>query len=329
MSEEDAFDMDTAGVLLDEPTTVVEAPPFETPMESVRRLTGIPADKPKGTAGYTYSNPRIAEPLYFDLETIPDYSRLHLFGLEELPPIPEESTGQMPDIETTISGTVDSVKAVLKKIVGVPPSAWLDQLSDAELLTKKPRSGVFDAINDARNIRKSVEALHDERRKLLSTTPEYCSICAMGWVEGNGTVCSLVVGDDTNEVHILQHFWRLAARTKPAIAFNGLGFDLPVIFVRSAILGVPATRRFDLKPWGNDVVDPYAIRFPRGAGQGRPGRLKALAAVHGIEVPAGDCDGSQVEALWKSDPAKVGEYVRSDVEVLRAYHQALAGYFWT
>jgi len=285
------------------------------------------------------------QPLYFDLETVPDYSRLESFGLEPLPPIPDEDPiSKMPDPAKVVLGTVDEIKKTLERFA-CPPGPWLDQVAAAEQQAKdKPRAGVFDCIEKARGKRQSVVGQHDERRKLLATTPEFCSIAAMGWAIGDGPVNSAVVGEKysgnpasgvVTERAILEQFWSLIAHydnvgCSPLICFNGLSFDLPVMFVRSALLGVPSSKMLDLKPWGRDVVDLYAIRFPKpgASGDGKPRKLKALAPLYGIEVPAGDVDGGDVERLMRECPDKVGEYVRSDITITRAWHKSLAGYFW-
>jgi hypothetical protein len=329
---------------------VLPAESFETIVTGRdEKIVELPPAAPARTVS-THGNPgRVLKakfapkgPLYLDLETIPDYSREDKFGLPPLPEVPEAvAVDAMPSSIKTVGGTVDDIKKVLRK--QICPDAWLD---DVEALEKgsKNRSGVFDAINDARNARQSIIDQYDERRKLLSTTPEFCKIAAVGWAVGNHPAESIVLGHDTaiggvkndpgfpvaTECDILNCIWRLLATYSPVVIFNGLHFDLPVIFVRSAILGIASSRRLDLKPWGNDVVDPYAIRFGGrgGSNDGRPRKLKSLAPLYGLPVPAGDCDGSLVEEMMKTDPAKVGEYVRSDVEVLRAFHQSLAGYFW-
>jgi len=56
-------------------------------------------------------------------------------------------------------------------------------------------------------------------------------------------------------------------------------------------------------------------------------KLKQLCKLYGIEVPAGDVDGSQVLDLMRSEPGKVGEYVRSDVDVTRSLHNKFKGFF--
>lgn len=56
-------------------------------------------------------------------------------------------------------------------------------------------------------------------------------------------------------------------------------------------------------------------------------KLKDLAKWYGIEVPAGDVDGSQVLELYQSDPEMLARYVRSDVEITRQLHGLWRGTF--
>lgn len=332
----DEFFLDGSDGINDEPGAPV--PPFVVQTRDPELAAAGATKRAANTPQFPTRNPRRGpEPCYFDIETVGDDSRAHLFNLDPLPPIPEEDDiAKMPDPEGVVAKTVDDAKKALDKL-NCPPGAWLDQVADAERTKGKGgnRAGVFDAIEKARGKRQSVVALHDERRKLLATTPEFCRIVSLAWAVGNGEPIAAVVGRDANgetvtEQDILKAFWALAYQHSPLICFNGLHFDLPVIFVRSAILGVPASRMLDLKPWGKDVLDVYAVRFPkaRASGDGKPRKLKALAPLYGIEVPAGDVDGSQVEELFKNDPAKLAAYNMSDVATTRAFYKSLAGYFW-
>lgn len=274
--------------------------------------------------------PRTGQTIYFDLETVPDYERLDRFGLPEIPePAPATPLGRCPAIP--MEGTVQEIKARLAKFN--PPQEWVAEAVAIEAANKN-RRGVLDALRAAHSDGEAdFQAAHAERRKLLSVTPEYCRVAALGWAVEGEPPQSMILWDDDHqrngpdiycrEARLLEHFWTLAMTAGPLVGFNVLSFDLPVIFVRSAILGVPASRQFDLRPWGGNVLDLMRVRFPAGKAM----KLKDLARLYGINVPAGDCDGSQVERLLKDDPAKVGEYVRSDIHVTRELHRFYSGYF--
>ena len=56
-------------------------------------------------------------------------------------------------------------------------------------------------------------------------------------------------------------------------------------------------------------------------------KLKDVARLYGIHVPAGDIDGSQVEELLNTEPEKVAEYCKSDVSITRELWSLFCGYF--
>lgn len=274
------------------------------------------------------SQPRGRKCLYFDLETIPDYSRQHLFGLDpipELPPVIPFADLMSPD--EFLSQGLEEIRNFLS--MRNPDPAWLSQVYGREAASKKPRKGLFDAVNERRDMEKSFAASANEQRKKMSVTPEFCRVVAMGWAIGGADEQSSVVdmnGDlDTQERLILQSFWSLARQHGPVVGYNITGFDLNVIRARSILLGIQPTRNYaDVKPWDQTaIIDLMLSRFPKGGAM----KLKPLARLYGIEPPAGDCDGSQVEELAKTNPEKLGEYVRSDVWLARELHRKWMGYF--
>lgn len=284
--------------------------------------------------------------LYFDLETIPDYSRSQLFDLEPVPEVPPFVERQHCGAPVAIlSNKIDDIKMELRLESGQQPvqldSKFLDECERIENGQPKPRKGVLDLIATARSVSTDAVKANEERRKLLSTTPEYCMIAAMACASGSGEVAVWINSGVTSaenyegpavkfadEAELLDAWWSMAQQHKSLVGFNIVHFDLPVIFTRSILLGVKPRRMVDATPWKGDVIDLYTKRFPKGnTDKQRPGKLKSLAKVLGIEVPAGDCDGSQVEQLAKESPSKLAEYVASDIVVTRALHQMYRGYF--
>jgi hypothetical protein len=263
------------------------------------------------------------EIVYFDLETVPDERRRELFGLDPLPEVPPETPidGCPPFAEVAGLG-LDEIE---KRLIPLnPESEWLDGFEQFELQQKKPRAGVAKIVSAIRTAKSARETAEAAQIKTMSVTPEMCRIAALGFAVGDADPVSLVVGiDGVTEESILEVFWGLARTATPLCGFNVLGFDLPVIFVRSAMLGVSPTRRFDLKPWGSDVLDLMVARYPRSGAT----RLKDLCRMLEIEVPAGETDGGAVYQLMQTEPAKVAEYVRSDITVTRKLHQIYQGFF--
>lgn len=284
--------------------------------------------------------------LYFDLETVPDYERSALFDLDPIPEIPPFVDRQhCGDPVAILSKKIDDIEMDLRLASGCQPvqldAAFIDECERIEKAQQKPRKGVLDLLAQARTVAVDATKANEDRRKLLSTTPEYCQIAAMACASGSGEVAvwinsTLTVSEGyegpvvkfANECEMLDAWWAMANQHKSLVGFNIVHFDLPVIFTRSILLGVKPRRMIDTTPWKGDVIDLYQKRFPKGnTDKQRPGKLKSLAKVLGIDVPAGDCDGSQVEQLVQESPAKLAEYVASDIVVTRALHMQYRGFF--
>lgn len=270
--------------------------------------------------------------LVVDIETIPDYARIDSFGFDPLPTYAHADYEQQPCLvraEDLIRHNIDDIGRILAEYQ--PCEQYLTMLKAFEDGSGKPRKGVLDAIEKCRKAMLAPVEAEAERRKKMSTTPEFCRIVCIGVGLADSSYPVATVGVDTNcqsvneitEQSLLEWFWAHAKQHQPLVGFNLIGFDLPAILVRSMLLDVAPRRVIDLKPWNGDVVDLMLVRWPKGGQM----KLKALAPLMDIDVPAGDCDGSQVEELWRDDPKKLAEYCRSDVQITHALYRKYRGYF--
>lgn len=300
-----------------------------------RGLAGAAAETRTGTQVVeTKTNSSRRSPVYIDIETIPDESRADLFGLDPLPtPAEYLSENDSAAPSELLRGTIDDVKAAVTKANGggkILPRKILQACVDAERKAQKPRKGVVDLFGEMiatiDNEAATIAAATEAQRKTMSVTPEMCRVVALGFAVGNDPAEAMVVGvDGKTEADLLAKFWSLAANfSGPIVGYNVLGFDLPTLFVRSILLGVDPLRKLDLRPWGNDVCDLMQARFPKSGAK----KLKDLARLMGIEVPAGDVDGSHVYQLFTAGKLKeIGEYVRSDIIISRELHKRYRGTF--
>lgn len=266
--------------------------------------------------------------LYCDIETIPDYDRQHLFGLPPLPVVPaEQSVDELLAPAEFLSQTAKEIETWLNK--NNPCEEWLQQCEACERATSG-RSGnrktIFDLLAKARSGKDAVgDALRSNRKK-MSVTPEMAQIVAIGLAIDDAQVVSLVAGiDGVTEKSILEAFWFAAKRVQHICGFNIAGFDLPTIFFRSIMLGIPASRMIDLSPYKDQVIDLMVARFGRNGERGMG--LKNICKLCDIQVPCEGVDGSQVEELHRTNPALVGQYVASDVIVTRKLHRLYSGFF--
>lgn len=273
-----------------------------------------------------------AGPFFFDLETLPDFQRQELFGLPEVEPY--KAADPVRSIDDILGLSVDAIRKILTE--NQPTEAWLEKMRAAETAGKN-RKTVFQEIDKAIERMGWAEQQEAANNKKMGTTPEMCQIVSMGYACGSADeIHSMTVGDVlqdgsdsekvVNEWDILEAFWKMAKLCKGSLCgYNIVGFDIPVILARSIILGIAPTRSFDSRPWSDDFCDLMLKRWPV---RGTAGKLKELAPLYGIEVPAEGVDGGSVLPLWEEDRLDlINEYVRSDVQVTRDLYHLFEGYF--
>lgn len=266
--------------------------------------------------------------LYVDIETIPDYERQHLFQLKPIPVVPpEQSVEELLPPAEFLSQTAKEIETWLNK--NNPCEEWLQQCEDCEKSTAGKsgnRKTVFELLTKARSAKDAVSDVLRANRKKMSVTPEMAKIVAIGFAVDDEPVIASVLGQDgATEKGMLEAFWFYAKRCQHICGFNVAGFDLPTIFFRSIMLGIPASRMIDLSPYKDQVIDLMVSRFGRNGESGMG--LKNVAKLCDIHVPCEGVDGSQVEELYRTNPALVGQYVASDIIVTRKLHRLYSGFF--
>lgn len=305
-------------------------------------LTLEPAVTPAPTAAKAARSTRKSQCLFFDLETVPDLSRIDLY---DLPPVPTPAVymadDEGPAPSELVKATVDETKAAVNLAVMKANGKLINpKIAEAciqiERKAAKPRKGAIDIFaemvaahaGEAQMIADAIEA----RNKAMSVCPEMNKVIAMGWAIGEDPIQSLVVGMNhadgsgpVTEADVLTKFWSLLGHCGPVCGYNILGFDLPTIFVRSAMLDVKPRRKLDLRPWGNDAVDLMACRFQKSGAKS----LDWMTRVNGIESEIPDVDGSKVLALYEAgELVKIAEFVRDDVSIERELWRKYLGFFW-
>ena len=319
--DDDMFDIDLSAI-----STTVRPEAVITDRQANEILSNV--GEMASAVGKPVSSSAGGSVLYVDIETIPDYERQHLFGLPPLPVVPpEQSIDDLLAPAEFLSQTAKEIEVWLNK--NNPCEEWLQQCEACERATSGKsgnRKGVFELLSKARNGKDAVSDALKANRKKMSVTPEMAQIVAIGFaIDDNPVIASVLGQDGATEKGMLDAFWFMAKRAQHICGFNLAGFDLPTIFFRSIMLGIPASRMIDLSPYKDHVIDLMVSRFGRMAPQGMG--LKNIAKLCDIQVPCEGVDGSQVEELFRTNPALVGQYVASDIIVTRKLHRLYSGFF--
>ena len=140
-----------------------------------------------------------------------------------------------------------------------------------------------------------------------------------------------------DEAELLGAFWDVARHYDQIVTFNGRGFDVPFLYLRSAILNVPISKknwlgyRFAVEPHC-DLAEQLTFYGVSGRdGAARRFNLDFYCKAFGIESPKSHgVTGLDVNRLRaEGRHREVAEYclrdVRATVELHRAWRERLAG----
>lgn len=140
-----------------------------------------------------------------------------------------------------------------------------------------------------------------------------------------------------DEVELLTAFWDVAKHYEHIVTFNGRGFDVPFVYLRSALLNVPISRkdwlgyRFQTEPHCDlaEQLTFYGVSGREGAA--RRFNLDFYCKAFGIESPKSfGVTGRDVNSLLEAGRFReIAEYclrdVRATVLLFRLWQERLQG----
>lgn len=140
-----------------------------------------------------------------------------------------------------------------------------------------------------------------------------------------------------DEMELLTAFWDVARHYESVVTFNGRGFDVPFVYLRSAILNVPISRkdwlgyRFQTDPHC-DLAEQLTFYNVSGRdGAARRFNLDFYCRAFGIESPkAQGVTGRDINTLMEAGAHReIAEYclrdVRATVTLYQIWRDRLAG----
>lgn len=150
----------------------------------------------------------------------------------------------------------------------------------------------------------------------------------------DGPVAFMPCADETE---LLTTFWDVAKHYDEIVTFNGRGFDVPFLYLRSAVLNVPISKknwlgyRFATEPHC-DLAEQFSFYNVSGReGAARKFNLDFYCKAFGLESPkAHGVTGMDVNTLMAEGKFRdIAEYclrdVRATVELYRVWKERLAG----
>lgn len=144
-------------------------------------------------------------------------------------------------------------------------------------------------LKDAAKVEADLAAKEQERQKEIAEktqaqldecalNPFMARVVALGWSwQNEESVTVRIAPSEAAEVTMLDDFWHMVVDAKtgyvpPLIGFNSRAFDLPLLMVRSMLLGVKAPK-LNIDRWRSphpdimrELSQHEAVRFPKGMG---------------------------------------------------------------
>ena len=140
-----------------------------------------------------------------------------------------------------------------------------------------------------------------------------------------------------DEVELLTQFWDLARKFETIVTFNGRGFDVPFIYLRSAVMNVPISRkdwlgyRYATEPHC-DLAEQLTFYGVSGRdGAARKFNLDFYCKAFGIESPKSfGVTGNDVNDLMREGRFReIADYclrdVKATVSLYRIWRERLGG----
>lgn len=140
-----------------------------------------------------------------------------------------------------------------------------------------------------------------------------------------------------DEAELLAAFWHVAKHYDDVVTFNGRGFDVPFLYLRSAVLNVPISKknwlgyRFQTEPHC-DLAEQFTFYGVSGRdGAARRFNLDFYCKAFGIDSPKshGVTGMDVTRLLAEGKQREIAEYclrdVRATVELYRVWKERLAG----
>jgi DNA polymerase elongation subunit (family B) len=155
--------------------------------------------------------------------------------------------------------------------------------------------------------------------------------------EESGETAPVEFAPQPDEGELLTAFWDVAKRYDSIVTFNGRGFDVPFLYLRSALLNVPITRkdwlgyRYNTEPHC-DLAEQFSFYNVSGKeGAARKFNLDFYCKAFGIPSPkAQGISGLDVnDLLAEGKHREIAEYCLRDVEatvaLFKIWKERLAG----
>lgn len=204
----------------------------------------------------------------------------------------------------------------------------LETIADKSVIPLLPPVEPDSRLKDPIKIKASIEKKEADRISKLGLDPTTARICCFGWYDENESH-HIMLEDETPQAEkkLLQQSWEVLAEGEHFVTFNGIGFDVPMLLMRSLINKVRPAVQISIKKY--NITNHTDVKMVLANWDNyKTGKLDFYAKLLLGETPKGEFDGSDVQMMFEMGLYEdIGKYCEGDCVATYKIYELLTKYY--
>ena len=204
----------------------------------------------------------------------------------------------------------------------------VETIADKSIIPLLPSVKPNRTLKDPIKIEADIKKKEIEQIAKLGLDPTTARICTFGWFDGKESHHIMLEEESSKaEKKLLQQTWEVLAEGEHFVTFNGIGFDVPFLLMRSLINKVrPAVQISTKKYTITNHTDCRAVlsnwdNFAKGT-------LDFYSKLLLGRTPKGDFDGSDVQMMFEMGLFEdIANYCMDDCRCTFEIYELLQQYY--
>lgn len=206
----------------------------------------------------------------------------------------------------------------------------LETIADKSVIPLLPPVEPDTRLKDPIKIKANIEKKEADRIAKLGLDPVTARIACFGWFDGEqGKSYHYILEAETAEAEkaLLQKAWDILALAQHFVTFNGNGFDVPMLLMRSLVNRVRPSVQISTKKY--TIQNHTDVRAILGNWDNyAKGTLDFYSRLLLGKSSKDEFDGSQVQDLWDMELFDdIGKYAEGDCEATFQIYELLTQYY--
>jgi len=204
----------------------------------------------------------------------------------------------------------------------------LETIADKSAIPLLPPVEADSRLKDPAKIKASIEKKEADRLSKLGLDPATARICCFGWHDGKNSH-HIILEDETPkaEKKLLQQTWEVLAEGDHFVTYNGIGFDVPMLLMRSLINRVRPAVKISTKKYV--IANHTDVRMVLANWDSyAKGTLDFYSRLLLGKTSKEEFDGSDVQMMWDMELFdEIAKYCEADCKCTFEIYELLTKYY--